>query len=75
MGEAAARIWRVTCLHAEDMRMHLAAANDSVHNFALLTCTRRGYDVIDFAKQGALSVKGMELVPEAVSSVKVADPS
>lgn len=33
---------------------------------------RRGYDVVDFAKQGAVSVTGMELVPEAVSTV---DPS
>ncbi len=49
--------------------MNLPAATDSVQR--LLTCTRRGYDVIDFAKQGALSVKGMELVPEAVSSMEV----
>ena len=30
---------------------------------------RRGYDVVEFAKQGAISVVGMELVPEAVSVV------
>ncbi|KAL0054204.1 hypothetical protein WJX82_005368 [Trebouxia sp. C0006] len=30
----------------------------------------RGYDVIDFAKQGALSVKGMELVPEASAAAQ-----
>lgn len=30
---------------------------------------RRGYDVVEFAKQGGLSVVGMELVPEAVSKV------
>lgn len=31
--------------------------------------------MIDFAKQGAFSVKGMELVPEAVSSMEVSYPS
>lgn len=30
----------------------------------------RGYDVIDFAKQGAVSVKGMELVPEAAAAAQ-----
>ncbi|DBA92759.1 TPA: hypothetical protein ACH3X1_002954 [Trebouxia sp. C0004] len=30
----------------------------------------RGYDVIEFAKQGALSVKGMELVPEAAAAAQ-----
>ena len=32
-----------------------------------LGCHRRGYDVVEFAKQGAASATGMELVPEAVS--------
>ena len=32
---------------------------------------RRGYDIVEFAKQGAMSVKGMELVPEAVSKVVI----
>lgn len=30
--------------------------------------TRRGYDVVHFAKQGAIRVVGMELVSEAVST-------
>ena len=32
---------------------------------------RRGYDVVEFAKQGAISAVGMELVPEAVSKVMI----
>ena len=40
-----------------------------LHQIAMLH--RRGYDVVEFAKQGAISVKGMELVPEAVSEVMI----
>ncbi|KAL3148501.1 hypothetical protein ABBQ38_013943 [Trebouxia sp. C0009 RCD-2024] len=30
----------------------------------------RGYDVVEFAKQGAVAVVGLELVPEAASSAQ-----
>ena len=34
---------------------------------SFVVACRRGYDVVDFAKQGAAAAIGMELVPQAVS--------
>ena len=49
------------------MTCNLSTTWRGVTDSSMQVVFRRGYDVVEFAQQGATSVVGMELVPEAVS--------